>query len=49
MLADTALVERLAGQRVEPAPSRPAQLATLLRDGLKLREGIVEASGASIG
>jgi tripartite-type tricarboxylate transporter receptor subunit TctC len=48
VLADPALVERLAGQGAEPAPSSPAQLATLLRDDLKLWQGIVRASGATI-
>jgi tripartite-type tricarboxylate transporter receptor subunit TctC len=48
VLADPALVERLAGQGAEPAPSTPAQLATLLRDDLKLWQGIVKASGATI-
>jgi tripartite-type tricarboxylate transporter receptor subunit TctC len=48
VLADPALAERLAGQGAEPAPSTPAQLATLLRDDLELWQGIVKASGATI-
>ena len=48
VLADPALVERLAGQGAEPAPGTPAQLATLLRDDLKLWQGIVKASGATV-
>jgi tripartite-type tricarboxylate transporter receptor subunit TctC len=47
-MADPALVERLAGQGAEPAPSTPAELAKLLRDDLKLWAGIVKASGATI-
>jgi tripartite-type tricarboxylate transporter receptor subunit TctC len=48
VLADPALVERLAGQGAEPAPSGPARLATLLRDDLKRWQGIVKDSGAKI-
>jgi tripartite-type tricarboxylate transporter receptor subunit TctC len=48
VLADPALVERLAGQGAEPAPSTPAELARLLRDDLKLWQGIVKVSGATI-
>jgi tripartite-type tricarboxylate transporter receptor subunit TctC len=48
VLADPALVERLAGQGAEPAASTPAELAKLLRDDLKLWQGIVKASGATI-
>jgi tripartite-type tricarboxylate transporter receptor subunit TctC len=48
VMADPALVERLAGQGAEPAPSTPDQLAKLLRDDLKLWQGIVKASGATV-
>lgn len=48
VMADPALVERLAGQGAEPAPSTPEQLAKLLRDDLKLWQGIVKASGATV-
>lgn len=48
VLADPALAERMAGQGAEPAPSTPDQLAVLLREDLKLWQGIVKASGATI-
>lgn len=48
VMNDASLVERLAGQGAEPAPSTPAQLATLLRDDLKRWQGIVKVSGATI-
>jgi tripartite-type tricarboxylate transporter receptor subunit TctC len=48
VLADPALAERMAGQGAEPAPSTPDQLAALLREDLKLWQGIVKASGATI-
>jgi len=48
VLSDPSLVERLAGQGAEPAPSTPAELSALLRDDLKLWAGIVRASGATI-
>lgn len=47
-LADPALVERLASQGAEPAPSTPAELARLTRDDLRLWEGIVKSSGATV-
>lgn len=48
VLAEPALVERMASQGAEPAPSTPAELTALLRDDLKLWAGIVKASGATI-
>lgn len=48
VMNDASLVERLAGQGAEPAPSTPAQLAMLLRDDLKRWQGIVKVSGATI-
>jgi tripartite-type tricarboxylate transporter receptor subunit TctC len=48
VLAEPALVERMASQGAEPAPSTPAELTALLRDDLKLWAGIVKASGATV-
>jgi tripartite-type tricarboxylate transporter receptor subunit TctC len=47
-LADPALVERLAGQGAEVAPSTPAELARLTRDDLELWSKIVKSSGATV-
>ena len=47
-MADPALVERLAGQGAEPAPSTPAELAKLTRDDLELWAKIVKSSGATV-
>lgn len=48
VMNDPALIERLAGQGAEPAPSTPAELTRLLRDDLTLWAGIVKASGATV-
>lgn len=48
VMADPALVERLAGQGAEPAPSTPDQLAKLLADDLTAWARIVKASGATV-
>lgn len=48
VMSDPALVDRLAGQGAEPAPSSPAELGRLLRDDLKLWAEIVKSSGATI-
>ena len=48
VLADPALIERLAGQGAEPAPGTPAELARLTRDDLQLWEKIVRSSGATV-
>jgi tripartite-type tricarboxylate transporter receptor subunit TctC len=47
-LADPALIERLASQGAEPAPSTPAELARLTRDDLELWAKIVKSSGATV-
>jgi tripartite-type tricarboxylate transporter receptor subunit TctC len=48
VMADPSLIERLAGQGAEPAPSTPAELSTLLREDLKVWAQIVKSSGATI-
>jgi len=48
VMADPSLIERLAGQGAEPAPSSPAELSRLLQADLALWAGIVKASGATI-
>jgi tripartite-type tricarboxylate transporter receptor subunit TctC len=48
VMTDPSLIERLAGQGAEPAPSSPAELSALLREDLKVWAQIVKSSGATI-